>query len=406
MNVNFKPILLASDINVYSMARAFYEEYKVKSLVLTKKVAGPIDNSKILDYEIVEDLDNPKIFLSKMEEIYNRYKKNNIKLILIGCYDNYVRLIIDNKKLLDKKFVTPYTTKEVLNNICLKENFYSLCDKYNLPYPKTLIYNRKMGNSYKLNFNFPVVLKPSDSVEYWKASFEDQHKVYFVQTKEELDYLLEKIYNSGYKGNMIIQDMIPGSDSQMYDLHVYVGKDKKVKYMNLGNVLLEEHTPKGIGCNAVTITTFNKDIMLKVKEVLEGIGYSGWADCDLKYDKRDNEFKIFEINIRQGRSHYRLTGSGNNVSKYIVEDFIYNKDINFKLEKEEFLWYVIPKRIIYKYIKDKNIIKKINNLIKTKKSCNSLYYKEDLNFKRRVYLFLRDINQFRKYKKYYKIYKS
>ena len=125
---------------------------------------------------------------------------------------------------------------------------------------------------------------------------------------------------------MIIQDKIPGRDNKMYDLHVFCGKNKKVQYMNLGNVLLEEHTPKGLGSNAATITTYNPELMNKIKNLLEKIGYQGWCDCDLKYDERDGKIKIFEINIRQGRSHYRNTGSGYNVAKFIVDSFVYNKD--------------------------------------------------------------------------------
>lgn len=33
-NLNLLPVLLASDINVYSMARAFHEEYNVQSLMV------------------------------------------------------------------------------------------------------------------------------------------------------------------------------------------------------------------------------------------------------------------------------------------------------------------------------------------------------------------------------------
>ena len=34
MNKDFIPVLMGNDINVYSMARAFYDEYNKKSFVL------------------------------------------------------------------------------------------------------------------------------------------------------------------------------------------------------------------------------------------------------------------------------------------------------------------------------------------------------------------------------------
>jgi len=398
----FIPILLASDINVYSMARAFHEEYNVKSIVLARVTSGVINHSKIIEFRQIDNLDENDVFLKTVNNIYEEFKSSNKKLLLIGCADHYVRLIVSNKEVLKNKFVLPYTDLEVLNKIVLKETFYELCEKNNIDYPKTFVYKKGDSFDFDLDFNYPVILKPSDSVLYFKASFEGQYKVYTINNKEEMIATLKKIYEAGYKGNMIIQDRIPGYDNKMYDLHVFCGKNKKVQYMNLGNVLLEEHTPKGLGSNAATITIYNEELMLKIKNLLESIGYEGWADCDLKYDERDKKIKIFEINIRQGRSHYRNTGSGYNVAKFIVDSYIYNIDKDLFLVKEPYFWHVIPKKIVLDYVEDKEKLELVKKLIKEKKVCHSLFYKKDNSLKRNFYLILRNINQFKKYKKYYK----
>lgn len=396
--VDFLPVLLASDINVYSMARAFHEQYNIKSLMVARGLSGPAENSKIVIYKEEKNLDDTEVFLKTMKDIYNEYK--NKKLILIGCADHYVRLIVENKQELKKMFVVPYSDKSVLDNIVLKETFYGLCEKYDLDFAKTLIYKPSMNFDFKLNFDFPIVLKPSDSVSYNKNSFTGQHKVYFLDNHEDLIETLRKIYENGYTDNMIIQERIPGEDAAMYDLQVYVGSDHKVKLMNFGNVLLEEHTPKGIGSNTATLVDYNEELMKKIQVLLEDIGYEGLADCDLKYDYRDGKFKMFEINIRQGRSHYRVTGGGDNLAKYIVDDYIYHKPQQLKYVKDEFFWHVVPLGIVYKYIKDEEKIRKIKRLVKENKVCHSLYYDKDLGFKRLMYLKMRDFNQYRKYKKY------
>jgi D-aspartate ligase len=199
---------------------------------------------------------------------------------------------------------------------------------------------------------------------------------------------------------MIIQEKIPGEDCSMYDLHVYVGSDHKVKLMNFGNVLLEEHTPKGIGSNAATLVDYNEELMDKIRALLEDIGYEGLADCDIKYDHRDGKYKMFEINIRQGRSHYRVTGGGDNLARYIVEDYLYHNPLELKYVKDEFFWHVVPLGVVYKYVKDKEKLEKIKRLVRDKKVCHSLYYKDDLGLKRLAYLKLRDVNQYRKFRKY------
>lgn len=397
-NLNLLPVLLASDINVYSMARAFHEEYNIQSLMVARDLSGPVMNSKILRYWEEKELDDSKVFLDTMKKIYEENKDKT--LIVIGCADHYVRLVVENKEALKDMYVVPYSDKEVLDNIVLKETFYSLCSKYNLDYAKTLVYKKEMNLDFTLDFDFPVVLKPSDSVSYNKNSFEGQHKVYFIDNMQDLKDTLKTIYGHGYEDNMIIQERIPGDDSAMYDLQVYVGSDHKVKLMNFGNVLLEEHTPKGIGSNAATLVDYNEELMKKIQVFLEDIDYEGLADCDLKYDHRDGTYKMFEINIRQGRSHYRVTGGGDNLAKYIVEDYVLHKELPLKFVKDEYFWHVVPLGIVYKYINDEEKVKKIKRLVKEGKVCHSLYYPKDMNIKRWAYLKLRDFNQYKKYKKH------
>ena len=49
----------------------------------------------------------------------------------------------------------------------------------------------------------------------------------------------------------------------------YSDRNGKVKMMCLGHVLLEEHTPHGLGNHAVIITEPNEELMMKVKNLLE-----------------------------------------------------------------------------------------------------------------------------------------
>ena len=176
--------------------------------------------------------------------------------------------------------------------------------------------------------------------------------------------------------------------------------------MCLGHVLLEEHTPKGIGNHAAIITEYEEELMEKYKAFLEKIGYVGFSNFDIKYDDRDGKFKVFEINLRQGRSNFYVTSSGNNIARYVVEDRIYNKEMDLKIQKDPFYWHVIPNSVVYDFVKDKSLVKRCKDLVAQGKSASSFGYDYDLrgNFKRRLYLFLYGLNQKKKFNKYCKKY--
>lgn len=397
---DFLPILLASDINAYSMARAFHEQYGIKSLMVARGRGGVTGNTNIVDYYEEMQLDKTEVFLETMDKIREIYGKDK-KLLLIGCADHYVRLIVENKEYLKKKFIVPYSDKEVLDNITLKESFYANCEKYNLDYPKTFIYTPDMNFDFKWEYTYPVILKASDSVSYHAHKFEGFEKVYTAADYDEMMRIMKLIYSNGYNDNLIIQERIPGDDFYLYDLQMYVGSDHKMRMMNMGHVLLEEHTPTAVGNNCATLVEPHPELMKKVQYFMESIGYEGFADADIKLDSRDGKFKMFEINIRQGRSHYRVTGGGDNLAELVVSDYIDGEKRDCKYVTNDHFWHVVPLGVVYKYVKDPDTIKKIKKLVKEGKTSVSSFYNKDMNPKRWVYLKLRDINFYRKFKRYY-----
>ena len=96
MNLDFIPLLFAGDINVYSMARAFHEEYGVTPVVYGKYASGPCVGSQILDYRPVQEADQQDTFLRLVQEFAS--ENSYSKILLIGCGDSYVQLISANKK--------------------------------------------------------------------------------------------------------------------------------------------------------------------------------------------------------------------------------------------------------------------------------------------------------------------
>lgn len=396
---NFIPLILGGDINTYSVARAFYEEYQVKTTVMGKYKSGPSYGSRIVNYIPNEQITEDATFLKQVNDFAKEH--SNKKIILMGAGDHYLNLVARNIDHLSDNIIAPFISYELMDNLQRKDYFYELCEKTGVDYPDTVVVTKEMGLDFEMNFSYPVILKSSESVRYWDYPFPGQEKVYTIHNREELDRTITEIYEAGYPENLIIQDMIPGNDEYMYVLTSYSDHTGKVKMMCLGHVLLEEHTPTGKGNHAVIITAHNEELMKQAQEFLENIDYVGYSNFDVKYDYRDGKYKFFEINTRQGRSNYYVTGSGFNIAKYLVEDYIEHKELDFEVSKDPHLWIVVPKSVAFKYVKEKENLDLMQKLFDEGKYVNPLFFKPDLPFRRFLHLVKTHFDHYAKYRKYY-----
>lgn len=394
--LEFMPVILGADITAYSLARSFHEEYGIKSLVLSQKEAKIISLSKIIENRIFPELEKKEVLIEHLIEIGKEFEGKK-KLIVMGCGDWYVRILIENKEKLSSYYIIPYIDEELLNRIALKDRFYEICEELNIKYPKTYIYECGKENDLKLGFDYPVVAKPADSAQYHYAKFPSKKKVFRIRNKEDLKSVLDELEESSYAYKFLIQDYIPGGDEYMYVLTCYSDREGKVKFAALGHSLLESHTPSAIGNPVAIINEVNPDIVAEAARFLEHIGYTGFSNFDIKYDRRDGSYNFFEINVRLGRSNFYVTGSGFNTVKWIVDDLIYHKELDYTVADNSSLYTVVPKGIILRYVHNPRTRAQIKKLYKEKKVKYPLYYKGDLCPKRLFYVEAALFNQYRKY---------
>ena len=404
---NIIPVLLGADLNCYNVARAFHEEYGVKSYAFGRYAIGASKNARIINFTAVEKLDDPDVMVKTLMGFAKEHE--GATLIAFGCTDDYADMLIHHGDKLRPTYIVPYIGAELFERLAYKANFYEDCDRHGILYPKTAIVTPETEldgalAEEKLGFKYPIIVKPSASAPYWKHPFESMKKVYTAANENEAAEIIRTIYGAGYPEKIILQDMIPGDDSNMRVLTAYSDRNGKVKMMCLGRVLLEEHTPKGLGNHCAIITELDRPLMEKFKEYLEEIGFVGYSNFDIKFDSRDGTFRAFEINLRLGRSNNYVTSAGCNVAKYIVEDLVLGNDLgDTYFCDNEMLWHSIPKSVVYEYCRDKELAKKAKALAKAGKAHASLWYRPDtfMNPKRVFWLIAHGRNHHGKFKKYY-----
>ena len=389
----FQPILLGSDINVYGMARAFHEEYGLVSEAYAYFQLSPTKFSRIVNVHIVDDFNNFVTFRNFMLKLGKRMKAEDPErvLLLIPCGDVYANLLSQCGDDLREYFVYNTLDVNLSRRLAYKSTFYQICEQYDLPHPKTRTVTAdevKAGTYRDLPFSYPVAMKPANSVEWLNIDFEGRRKAYIFNDPAELETIIKRAYDAGYTSEMVIQDFIPGDDSRMRVLNAYVDQHHRVRMMFLGHPLLEDPSPVAAGNYAAILPDYNEGVFRRIKAFLEDIKYEGVANFDMKYDERDGEYKLFEINLRQGRTNFFVTLNGFNLAEYFVDDLVLGNPMegDTVIGRGDSMLLEVPFSTLKKYAEPGEALDRGIALHNAGKSGWTLRYGRDLSFRRRLLL--------------------
>lgn len=401
----FIPVILGSDENAYGTARLFRKAYDVMPLLVCVRELIPTYYSRIFRLKRIENFDSEDVFPDALDALLDELGKEYENIVVVPCSDYYSSMLIKNSKRFEGRISGKFISEDLLDRLDTKDKFYALCEKYGMDYPKTYVAlpEDRIDAADKLPFDFPIVVKPenSNAYDYLHASFEGKKKVFFFDTKEEYLKVMESMNRSPYKGKLIIQEFIAGSDSAMRVMNSFSDGDGKVRAMCLGQPILEEYAPKTIGNYAAIISRSEENLYAKVKKFLEDIGYVGFSNIDMKYDAKNDRYVMFEINPRLGRSSFFVSGTGINMMKIMTDAFVFGKKDDCVFGNEETLWMNAPKKIIKEYIFDEKLKKEALGLIRNKKYFTTLKNREDRSMKRRLWIMRYYHGQHKNFKRYF-----
>ena len=194
-----------------------------------------------------------------------------------------------------------------------------------------------------LPFGWPVIAKPADQAAYARCDFPGRRKVYLVQDAARLRELLAAAAQGGYFGSWLVQEYIPGPDTRLGVVNAYCAADGSVPWLVQGQPLLQERTPEGTGnYAAVLVEPSRQDAALldALRGLLQAAGWHGFANFDLKYDRR-GEPVLFELNPRQGRASYFCDAADAPLAVPPVQDLLYGGPVTPPTLRPA-VWYTAP----------------------------------------------------------------
>lgn len=398
----FDVVMLGTDIGIYGLARAFHERYGVVSTVISRVVAGPIKNSRIIDVVDIGESGGRAETLAALEEEGRRRKAAGRTTLLLANADTFSRMLSEQAEWLRQWYVVTAVDGSVLDIAADKVEFARTCEELGIPSPRTLVQDFAGADAAdwapeEVDLEFPVVAKPAIGAAYEGLTFEGKQKIYLVDTPAELRAILLRVKGAGFRDRFVIQELIPGDDTAMRSITAYVDSSGQATLLATAQVLLQEHTPLAIGNPAAMVTTPFPELMEQAERFLRHVGYRGFANFDVKVDPRDGVAKFFEMNPRIGRNNYYVTAAGANVAEFIVTDLIEKRSHDQVVVRNEILYSVLPQALLRRYLTGPAAA--LHKRASAKGVHHPLVYRDSLW--RKGYVAVAKANYVKKYRTYY-----
>ncbi|MFS0698747.1 hypothetical protein AB6N24_02125 [Cellulomonas sp. 179-A 4D5 NHS] len=401
-----QPVILGADIGVYALARSFHEAYGVRSIVVSGAALGPVADSRIVDNVLVADGHDPRQLVDKLVEVARGLSGR--RLVLMANSDWLVRVVVQHRDELEPYYVVPFLSAELLDQISDKATFAEICERIGISVPRTVVQDFAHAGEpgwqpvpVPAGITYPLIAKAASSADYQDVEFEGKKKVFEISEPAELDQLWVSLAGAGFRGRFVVQELIPGDDTQMRSITAYVDSRGQITLLCSAHVLLEEHTPSGLGNPAAMITTRIDPMLEQARRFLTETGYVGFANFDVKVDPRDGSYRFFEVNPRIGRNNYYVTAAGANPMRFLVEDRVEGRAVEPVVVEKEILYAIVPHRLLLKYVADPALAAKVKGLIKAGAVAHPLRYAQDAGPKRVAYVTLALVNQVRKFRTHY-----
>ena len=399
-----QPVILGADIGVYALARAFHEQYGVRSVVVSGAALGPVAHSAIIDHVLVADGHDPRQLVDGLLRVAR--EQAGRRLVLMANSDWLVRVVVQHRAELEPHYVVPFLDEDLMDRLSDKATFSEIATELGIAVPRTIVQDFALADDpawspVPVDVGYPLIAKAASSADYQEVSFPGKQKVFEIGSADELDALWGSLRAAGYRGRFVVQELIPGDDTQMRSITAYVDSRGEITLLCSAHVLLEEHTPSGLGNPAAMVVTREEPMLEQARTFLRGVGYVGFANFDVKVDPRDGSYRFFEVNPRIGRNNYYVTAAGANVTRFLVEDRVLDRAVEPVVVDTEVLYSILPHRLLLRYVLDPTLAARVRGLIRSRRVAHPLRYRRDSGPRRRWYALAASVNQVRKFRRYY-----
>lgn len=215
--------------------------------------------------------------------------------ILIPTDDTTAVLVQEASEELLKAYQFPVLPLGLAQRFTSKKELYFLCRERGFPTPETAFPLTRVDLiEFIEKAVFPVMLKGIDD------------RLLFGRTKVGMRIVpsakeLFKLYNEleePTKSNLMLQEYIPGHAESVWMFNGYFSQTSECLAGFTGRKLRQR--PADTGITSLGICVRNEAVDQSIRELLRSLGYRGIVDIGCRYDERDGQYKLLDVNPRVG----------------------------------------------------------------------------------------------------------
>jgi len=255
------------------------------------------------------------------------------KPVLFATSDYYVDFISRFRGELEKVYLFNIPDEKILNTISNKKLINSAAEKAGIHTPKTYtISSETLLKSISKSVQYPCIIKPKDS---YSVNFPGKN---FIAEKSND---LERFYNINQEleENTLIQEIIAGSESNIYQCTGYFNKGSKP--LQLFTMQKLHQFPPNFGITTFGRSLIKADLMEITEKFLTAIGYTGFASVEYKWNNARGKYYLIEVNPRLPWYNGLFTSSNVNLPYIYYQDMKCTDEggeFNSFMQKENFYW--------------------------------------------------------------------
>jgi predicted ATP-grasp superfamily ATP-dependent carboligase len=227
-----------------------------------------------------------------LAELVEAGKRLGEGTILIPGSDEWSVLVANHSSDLARWFRFPIVPVDLVEELAAKDGLYRLATAHGLPTPRIVFpETREQALLEASRLQYPVMLKPVHS----RPDVLEKAVAHDAQQLAEAYGWMEE---SPDAPNVMFQEYIPGNDADVWIFNGYFDAQSVCSAAFTG-VKIRQH-PAKMGIASLGELRQNQTVIEATCTFMRAVGYRGIVDIGYRFDSRDGQYKVLDINPRLG----------------------------------------------------------------------------------------------------------